>query len=162
MKSKLLPILLVVLVLLNGVLIFMLINKSRIKTKVSHRKFITKELNFSDDQNVKFRYLDQPHKETMMGLDDDIRKQRDLLFSSFSNTSKNLDSISKIIGALEAKKDLEIFRFFSSIRKICTKEQQVKFDLIIKQALKGGKHGPPRHGQKNHPHRERGMPPPPR
>jgi hypothetical protein len=159
MKSKLLPVLLVILILLNGVLIFMLIKKPHEKQQVSQRSFITQELNFSDEQIAQFKSLDQFHKETMNGLDKQLRKQKDLLFSSFSEPSQNIDSLSQITGVLEAKKDIEVFNFFSSVRKICTKEQQDKFDIIIKKALKGDKKGPPRK-EGEHPPREGRVPPP--
>ena len=153
MKSKLLPILLVILMLLNGVLIFMLIKKPHEYKGQPHEKnFLIKELQFTDNQKDKFLSFDAVHRGNMMRLDKQIRKQKGLLFNSFSDDVVNIDSLGLLIGDLAGKKDIEVFRFFKSVRKICTKDQQEKFDKIIKKALKRGKKGPLR-GGKNHPPR---------
>jgi protein CpxP len=152
MKSKLLPVLLVILILLNGVLIFMLIKKPHENKRHQQEKnFLIEELQFTGIQKDKFLSFDTVHRENMMRLEQQIRKQKDVLFNSFSDGVVNIDSLGALIGELEGKKDIEIFSFFKSVRKICTKDQQEKFDKIISKALKGGKKGPPR-GQR--------MPPP--
>ena len=145
MKSKLLPVLLVILILLNGVLIFMLIKKPHENKRHQQEKnFLIEELQFTDIQKDKFLSFDTVHRENMMCLEQQIRKQKDVLFNSFSDGVVNIDSLGALIGELEGKKDIEIFSFFKSVRKICTKDQQEKFDKIISKALKGGKKGPPR------------------
>ena len=145
MKSKLLPSLLVILILLNGVLIFMLLKKPHEKKRHQQEKnFLIKKLQFTDHQKDKFLSFDEVHKENMTRLDQQIRKQKDVLFNSFSDGVVNIDSLSLLIGELTGKKDVEVFRFFKSVRKICTKGQQEKFDKIINKALKRGKRGPPR------------------
>jgi protein CpxP len=145
MKSKLLPVLLVILILLNGVLIFMLIKKPHENKRHQQEKnFLIEELQFTDIQKDKFLSFDTVHRENMMRLEQQIRKQKDVLFNSFSDGVVNIDSLALLIGELAGKKDVEIFGFFKSVRKICTKDQQEKFDKIISKALKGGKKGPPR------------------
>tara|TARA_B110000503_G_C6915714_1_gene316552 strand:+ start:90 stop:554 length:465 start_codon:yes stop_codon:yes gene_type:complete len=145
MKSKLLPVLLVILILLNGVLIFMLIKKPHENKRHQQEKnFLIEELQFTDIQKDKFLSFDTVHRENMMRLEQQIRKQKDVLFNSFSDGVVNIDSLGALIGKLEGKKDIEIFSFFKSVRKICKKNQQEKFDKIISKALKGGKKGPPR------------------
>jgi protein CpxP len=145
MKSKLLPVLLVILILLNGVLIFMLIKKPHENKRHQQEKnFLIEELQFTDIQKDKFLSFDTVHRENMMHLEQQIRKQKDVLFNSFSDGVVNIDSLGALIGGLEGKKDVEIFVFFKSVRKICTKDQQEKFDKIISKATKGGKKGPPR------------------
>ena len=160
MKSKLLPALLVILIVLNGVLIFMLIKKPHQKKQHhSEREFLTEQLQFSENQIEKYRNLDEIHRETMVDLDHKLRKQKDILFNSFGDESINVDSLIALNGNLEVKKEAEVFRFFKSVRKICNKEQQEKFDEIINKALKGGKPGPLKDGGKHHPQGDR-MPPP--
>ncbi len=161
MKSKLLPVLLVMLILLNGVLIFMLIKKPHKKgNQNQEREFLSKQLKFTEDQQIKFINLDEIHRERMMEFEEQIRKHKDLLFHSFSNDDVNIDSISKIIGRIDGEREVEVFQFFRSVRKICTVDQQEKFDTIIEKALKGGQNGPQRDGR-NHPPGREGMPPPP-
>ncbi len=145
MKSKLLPILVVILMLMNGVLIFMLLKKSHVNNRSpQERNFLVKELQFTELQNDKFLSFDTVHRENMLRLDQQIRKQKDILFNSFSDGVINIDSLGLLIGGLAGKKDIEVFRFFQAVRKICTQGQQEKFDKIINKALKAGKKRPPR------------------
>ena len=145
MKSKLLPVLLVILMLLNGILIFMLIKKPHEnKRHPQKRNFLIRELQFTDNQKDKFLSFDTLHRENMMRFDQQIRRQKDVMFNSFSESLTNIDSLSLLIGELTRKKEVEVFRFFKSVRKICTKDQQAKFDRIISKALKGGKKGLPK------------------
>jgi predicted Holliday junction resolvase-like endonuclease len=161
MKSKLLPAILVILIVLNGVLIFMLIKKPhQNREHPPQRTFLTEQLQFSKNQKEVFENLDETHRETMMDLDEKIRKQKDILFNSFGDDAVNTDSLILKNGDLQIKKEKEVFRFFKSVRKICTPEQQEKFDKIIDKALKGaGGERPPRNDDRRLP-REGGMPPP--
>ncbi len=145
MKLKLLPLLLVILILMNGVLIFMLIKKPHENKRHQQEKnFLISQLKFTDHQKDKFLFFDTVHRKNMTRLDKKIRKQKDILFNSFSNEVVNIDSLGLLLGELAGKKDIEVFRFFKSVRKICTKNQQEKFDKIIKKSLKGLKKGPTR------------------
>lgn len=159
MKSKLLPVLLIILIVLNGILIFMLIKKPHENRNFRpERLFLTEQLSFTESQKNQFRELDQIHRENLSDLDKQIIDQKDVLFSSFSKEKFNVDSISKVLGDLQGKKDAEVFRFFNKVRKLCTEEQVIKFDKIINQAIKGGdRRSPNREGEK--PPREGNRPP---
>jgi len=162
MKSKLLPTILIILILLNVLLIFILIKKPhQKKVNQPERAFLSQQLNFSDSQTEKFKNLDKVHKEEMMDLGHQIRMQKDVLFNSLSKETINIDSLANINAKLEVKKELEIYNFFKSVRKICTPEQQERFDEIINKAIRGGNPGPPRR-EGNHPPKGDRMPPPPR
>jgi len=146
MKPKGLLILLIILVLMNGVLIFMLVKKPHqngAQKRHKERNFLTKQLKYTEHQKTKFIRLDHIHRTAMMGFDQQIRKHKDVLFNSFSKNI-NIDSIALLIGKLEGIKEVEVFRFFKSVRKICTIDQQKKFDKIMNEALKGDRNGPPR------------------
>lgn len=162
MKSKLLPILLILLVLLNGFLIFMLIKKPHENRKQSpNRNFLIEQLQFSENQKSKFRDLDSTHRDFIEGIEEEIREEKNMLFSSFADETVNSQENIKKIATLEAKKEAELYRFFSAVRRICTKNQVDKFDHIIKEALKGGNRRPPREGRM-HPPEDGNHPPPPR
>ena len=162
MKSKILPILLFLLIVLNGVLIFMLVNKphERLENR-SGGNFLTSQLEFTESQKKDFYSLDKKHKNVMMKIDDEVRRNKDVLFNSFSNNDIKLDSIASEIGLLEGKKEIEVFTFFNKVRKMCTDEQIIKFDNIIKQALHGVDNRPPIEGDMPT-RREPGNRPPPR
>ena len=86
MKSKLSPVLLVLLVVLNGVLIFMLINKPHENRRPKEeRNFLIEQLQFTDVQKDRFINLDDTHRENMRSFEDEIRKNKDVLFNSFSD-----------------------------------------------------------------------------
>ena len=162
MKSKLLPIFLLLLILLNGVLIFMLVKRPHENQRDNQkRNFLSEQLNFSDAQKEQFNDLDIVHRGFMQDLEENLREQKDVLFNSFQKKNFNLDSITTNIGILEAKKDVEVFTFFSKVRTLCTTEQAQKFDKIIKEAIRGGERRPPNSGRMPPPDNE-GMPPPPR
>lgn len=162
MKTKLLPILLILLVILNGFLIFMLIQKPHQKRQNNQqRNFLTEQLKFSDIQKKTFKNLDKIHRGFMMNIEESIKDNKDVLFNSFSKKDVNVDSITAVIGVLEAKKEAELFRFFSKVRVLCTKEQTKNFDSIIKEALRGGVKRPPRRdAREEYMEGDRRMPPP--
>ncbi|MCL7764660.1 hypothetical protein MPF19_14645 [Polaribacter sp. Z014] len=168
MKSKLLPILLFLLILLNGVLIFMLLKRPHENPRNNPQEnFLTDQLQFSKTQKEDFKALDADHRDFMMSLEDTIKYQKDVLFSSFNKKDFNIDSLTVKIGLLEAKKDAEVFSFFNKVRVICTTEQAIKFDEIIKEAIRGGdqrppnnrRMPPPRNDGRMLPHGNEGMPP---
>lgn len=162
MKAKLLPILLVILILLNGVLIFMLIKKPHEnRGNNKERTFLVEQLAFTQEQKEDFFRLDEAHRKKMIAFEEETRKHKDLLFNSFSDDSIDINAISKLIAELDAQKDIEVFKFFKTVRKICTPEQQEKFDKIIKKAIRGGGNSP-QESRRKHPPIDGNMPPPPR
>lgn len=159
MKSKLLPIILFLLILLNGVLIFMLVKKPQNRfNQKSKSNFLTQELQFSEDQTMQFNEFERIHRDVMMEIEEQVREQKDVLFNSFQKEGINLDSLTTKIGLLQGDKDLEVYVFFKKVRTLCTLEQSEKFDKIIKKALRGGQRGP---GGEGGPTNEGDMPPPP-
>ncbi|WP_343330043.1 hypothetical protein [Polaribacter staleyi] len=161
MKSKLLPILLILLLLLNGVLIFMVVKKPHENQRNNPtRNFLTKQLGFTETQKAAFRTLDTAHRQVMRGLEDQLKDQKDFLFDGFNKENFTIDSLTTKIGLLQAKKDAEVFSFFKQVREICTADQVQKFDEIIKEAIRGGDRMPPNDGRMPPPHNNDRMPPP--
>ncbi|MGK0414476.1 MAG: protein CpxP, partial [Polaribacter sp.] len=85
------------------------------------------------------------------------KEQKDILFNSFYKENFNADSLTAKIGFIEEKKHAELYRFFSKVRVICSKEQAQTFDEIIQKALRAGDRRPPK--EERMPPREHGMPP---
>jgi hypothetical protein len=167
MKSKLLPLFLIVLIVLNGVLIFMLLKKPHEKEPQNRnrRSFLTEQLHFSVVQKEQFNALEQPHKENMNAFDAQIKRNKNFLFRSFLEKNFNSDSITTTIGRIVAKKEVEVFHFFQKVRNLCNEEQLKSFDDIIMKALHNGKRRPPMDERthppmkRNHPARDGGRPP---
>lgn len=156
-----------VLIVLNGVLIFMLLKKPHEKRpqKNSQRNFLTEQLQFSEVQKEQFSILEQMHSTEMNAFDDQIMKNKNILFRRISEKNFKSDSISTTIGIITAKKEAEVFRFFQKVRNICNEAQLKSFDKIIMTALHTGRRSPPNEGgmrrpiHRNHPPRDGRRPP---
>lgn len=150
MRKKILYAFFFILLIANGILLFMLINRSH--NSASKDNFLTKELQFNEEQIERFLFLDEEHRNYMKQIEHRIRKHKEVLFGSFSDTTFAYDEVIQEIGELERKKEEELYTFFKEVRKLCTKDQAQKFDLIIKEALhkrgpkgrKPGRKPPPR------------------
>lgn len=158
MKSKLSSIFLILLILLNGILIFMLLIRPHEARHRPEPNFLIETLQFNEVQKNEFRALDNTHRGVMMNFDEQLKEQKDILFNSFYKENFNADSLTAKIGFIEEKKHAELYRFFSKVRAICSKEQAQTFDKIIQKALRAGDRRPPK--EERMPPREHGMPPP--
>ena len=143
MKKKLLYFLLITLILTNAAALFMLLKKPH-KRHAKPHEFLVKELGFSEDQLFKYKNLSDTHHTNMKAFDVSLKQSKDLLFNSFGKTTINIDSLTSNIGLLEAKKDKEIFIFFSQVKSLCTEKQVEKFDKLIKKAVPKRRGKPPR------------------
>ncbi len=144
-------------------------------------QFITNELKLDSAQQETYKKLREEHQLQVRPLQDSIGKAKDSFFDLLKqeNVSDSLvESFSKKIGNLEQQRDVFTFRHFQKLRAICNKEQKIKFDSIIQQALKQmappreprpgvGKEGPGEERRKDGPPPRPGMnpderrPPPP-
>jgi hypothetical protein len=99
----------------------MLINKPHEnKRPKKERNFLIEQLQFTDVQKDRFINLDDAHGENMRSFEDEIRKNKDVLFNSFSDETINIDSLINVIGTLQGKKEMEVFGFFKYVRNFCT------------------------------------------
>lgn len=164
-KNLLLYILLGFLMIMNGFFLFNHFGKSNQKRPPSDRpaNFIADRLEFDASQLEQFEDLEIEHREKMRSILDNIKASKDALFDKLSDDSVNpseIDSIATIIADREKAKDLETFRFFREVGKICSADQKEKLKSIIKDALRRqgppDRNGPPRGGP-----RDDGRPPPP-
>ena len=145
MRKKILYIFFVVLLLVNGVLLYMLVQKPQKKGN-SKDHFLTQQLQFNEDQQERFRFLDNEHRKQIRHIDAQMRTAKEELFNSFSDTTFSPVTVTERIGYLETQKEQELYAFFKQVRKLCDDDQAKKFDLIIKEALH--KRGPK--GKRDH------------
>ncbi|WP_136466429.1 hypothetical protein [Flagellimonas onchidii] len=146
-KNLLLTILLVFLMVMNGVLLFLVLNKPD-KRKGPPRMFISGQLGFDKGQQSEFLEIDRIHHLKMREISNRSRDLKEYLFSRIGDTNfteQKLDSITNLIGRLSADKENEVFSYFKRIESICNKDQKIKLGIIVQQALKRGPkpHGPP-------------------
>ncbi len=165
-KNLLLYILLGFLVVMNAFFLFKhLSNTDNIPTRGPRpSNFIAKQLNFDTTQTQKFEKLDMAHREHINVLLVDIRELKDSLFDRLSDEidkSDEIDSIAALIADKEKMKELETFRFFKAVGKLCNQNQKETLKSIIRDALR--RQGPPpsRNDPEGRP-RDGDRPPPPR
>jgi Spy/CpxP family protein refolding chaperone len=102
-------------------------------------EFITHELSLDSVQQGLYKKLREEHQAGVRPLQDSIRKAKDRFFDLMQDTNVTESAIqeySKKIGELEQQRDVFTFKHFQKLRAICNKEQQIKFDNIIKDVLR--------------------------
>ncbi len=132
-------------------------NKSKDKTEMRPTppggqvfEFLTHELKLDSAQQEAYKKLRDEHQAGQRGLQDNIRKAKDALFSLLKQPDVP-DSMIHAYSrkAVEADQQLDefTFRHFQKLRAICNAEQKKRFDEIIQDALHRmaplGRQGPP-------------------
>lgn len=163
-KNLLLYVLLAFLVVMNGFFLFK--HFSRPDKDGPKRRgpsnFIAKELKFDAAQAQQFEKIEAAHREKMGVIFDDIRTSKELLFDKLSDDmtqASEIDSLATMIARREVKKEVETFKFFKSVRELCTPQQKEHFKAIIKDALRQGGKKP--NGPRGRPGDGDRPPPPP-
>lgn len=101
-------------------------------------EFLTHELKLDDAQQEAYKKLREDHQGQVRPVRDSISKAKDLFFDLLKQgnvADSQVQLLSRKIGDLEQQRDIITFRHFQKLRAICNKEQQIKFDSIIQQAL---------------------------
>ncbi|MGX1929738.1 hypothetical protein [Flagellimonas sp. 2504JD4-2] len=151
-KNILLATLLIFLMVMNSVLLFLILDKEEPdQRKGPPSGFISSQLGFDPGQQSEFIEIDRIHHLKMREIGHRTRNLKEYLFSKINDadfTDKKLDSISDLIGSLNAAKEKEVFNYFKQIESICNKDQKVQLETIIQRALRHrpgppGPHGPP-------------------
>ena len=154
MRKKILYAFLIVLLLINVVLLYLIIDKRMNKEPSKGQTFLTAHLNFSERQKEEFLKLDEVHRRKMMRLDDELKSVREVLLQSFDKEEVYTDMFIERMGEIEVEKLNELLDFFKEVRKLCNEDQVKKFDEIIQEVLH--RRGPK--GPKGKPDK---LPPPP-
>ena len=97
---------------------------------------LSKELLLSKEQENAFAKLKEEHFKVMKPLWSEIRQSKDSLYGQLNNPGMDDSSISSFTDRIAAKNKMAdelMFRHFVELRKICTPEQQQKFDTLIPQ-----------------------------
>lgn len=137
-KNILLIILFVFLMVMNGVLLFLVVKKPTQRQRPP-REFISKQLDFNNEQTDRFMELDREHHRKMRRIDDELHELKNMLFSQLGNTDftdEELDALTQSIGELTKARETEVFRYFGQIEKICNETQKQKLKRILSGALR--------------------------
>lgn len=147
-KNLLLTLLLIFLMVMNGVLLYLTFKEPNKKPRPP-RDFIFKELNFTEEQQMKFQEVNVEHHRKMRAIDERTQELKELLFSNLGSTDfsdQELDSLTSRIGHLSEEREKEIFSFFNTLERMCDAEQKRKLKRIVYGALRPpgpGRGGPP-------------------
>lgn len=129
--------------------------------------FIVQELGFDSAQKKQLILLREEHQQKIRQIRRKNRDAKNIFFELLKDSSLTEEALNKAAiasAAYDAETDKLTFLHFKEIRKICTPEQQKKFDLVIQEVLQmiapppPGENPPgPRDGR-----RREGPPPPDR
>ena len=141
-KTKILVIAVIFLLLTNiAMLAFFLFGKGPGK-KDNHgggreammRTFLQKDIGFTDPQLQQYDSLAKIHKESIKSSMDEVRNNREKDLKEISGSGFNDSVISTAANRSSARqKDMleKMFLHFKDIRKLCTPDQQPKFDSLF-------------------------------
>ncbi len=99
---------------------------------------LQKDVGFSKEQFDKYQQLRTAHFEKMHPLFNDMRNTKyhfyDLLYSG-PTPDTAVNSNAEKIGEQQKQLDIQMFHYFESLRKICTKDQLPTFDTAVKKLI---------------------------
>lgn len=102
------------------------------------KSFLAEELGFTGEQSQKFEALKKEHHE---GFEKIMNQTKDLKDQLFECIKTGDDAKAKEIAAklsdINKSTELMTYEHFKEIRKICSEEQKVKFDRILKDLVRG-------------------------
>ena len=146
-NHKLLLLIVSVLLIANiGLLYFFVFNKPKKPPRTTADEMrrmqiekVKKDVGLNDEQTALYDSLRSKQFKTMKPLFEDITKSKEDFFSLIyqSNVSDSvLNAYASRIGEKQMALDLSTFRYFQSIKALCTEEQKPKMDSVIKQIVK--------------------------
>lgn len=142
-KNKILVIIIAVLLLVNiGMIIFIVRGSEKgsfhSDFKAAMPEFLQTDIGFSSQQMEQFDSLSNAYNATFKISMDDLRKSRQEEFKQLAQTGFSDSSIDSMAErSIENKRSLEIqlLQYTKDIRKICTPDQQPKFDALLYKVL---------------------------
>ncbi len=143
-KTKLLTIAVIALLLLNvGTLAFLVLHRPHggIPAHENHEKgpadFIIRELNFNENQRVRFMNLVDAHRKSMNDLQKRDSENYDKLLDALGNNDTVfVNTTLHVIGDTKAEGAKITFKHFEDVSAICTAEQKNKFKSVVHEALR--------------------------
>ena len=146
-NHKLLLLIVSVLLIANiGLLYFFVFNKPKKPPRTTADEMrrmqiekVKKDVGLNDEQTALYDSLRSKQFKTMKPLFEDITKSKEDFFSLIyqPNVSDSvLNAYASRIGEKQMALDLSTFRYFQSIKALCTEEQKPKMDSVIKQIVK--------------------------
>ncbi len=115
------------------------------KERVSITEQLEKEAGFTKDQIATYKAMKEAQKKAIHPMFEDMRKAKEDLFQRLGDNSADsatLERLTDTIAARQKRIDLQTINYFREARKICTPEQQPKYDSIVIRAFRKMGRGP--------------------
>lgn len=100
---------------------------------------LKKELDFDSAQLAIYKDMREKQKNVLHPMFDDMRKAKDSLFSLIGKVDASDSSVQRLaayVGDQQEALDLQTFKYFSEVRKLCKPEQEAKYDSLMAQMFK--------------------------
>ena len=140
-KSKVLVIAVIVLLLTNlGMLFFFLRQENEPAKKQSRGRdgmmtdFLQKEIGFNKDQLQQYDTLSKQHREKVKAAFDEIRSSKQEWYKQLGNKGfddSTMHNTAVRTADMQEQIEYKMLLHFKEIRKICTPDQQPKFDSLF-------------------------------
>lgn len=130
-KLKILTFLVIVLVVLNvSVICFFLVSRAHHSSEMQEgpRRIIIEKLHLDAMQQEKYAKLIIVHRKKIKQLEQEIRKNKELLYSQLAQPEINVnskDSLIVVLGNLQKGIEITHFEHFQELKKICTTPAQL-------------------------------------
>jgi periplasmic protein CpxP/Spy len=128
-----------ILIALNIALIVILIvgRPPRPKEDDAPEKYIIEKLKFTSQQETEFNTLREAHHDSVMALQAEGKELRKIFFEGLRSESPSIidDSLANKIAENQKQIELVTYDHFEKVKKICTPEQKIIFNDIIREVL---------------------------
>jgi periplasmic protein CpxP/Spy len=143
-KSKLYLLIIGILLITNIAMLFFFFNKKDEGKKGTNRagndrgammkNFLQKEIGFNEQQIQLYDTLSKQHKQKMKAEFDALKTNKEEQFKELGIKGFSDSAIADMVGTTAERQklmELQLLNHFAAIRKICTAEQQMKFDTLF-------------------------------
>jgi Spy/CpxP family protein refolding chaperone len=109
-------------------------NKRNNDPSAMMKNFLKKDVGFNDQQVQQYDTLSKQHREKMKAQFDSLKTNKEQQFKELGSKGFNDSAIVEMANRSSEKQklmELQMLNYFATVRKICTPEQQPKFDSLF-------------------------------
>jgi hypothetical protein len=147
-RNRITVLLLVILLLSNGLLLYLYLNKPGERPRMSReerlKEMLMREVGFDEKQVDSFKVRLNKHRESMKPLADSLIQARNRLFDRYVAGDTSLQPLWQNVQRLQRLTDEEVLKHLRDVRSICKPGQEAALDKIMRRVLnRRGGGGPP-------------------
>lgn len=143
-NNRILVFIIAILLLSNIGLLWFFLRGEKARPKKGPREYMIEklknEVGFSDSQIAKYVELSDRHKENVKPLFDDIHNAKESYYKLLQLPAPADSLLSRHLYQVGEKQkiiDSTIFRYFATLKQVCTPAQLPKYDTVIQRVIKG-------------------------